>query len=372
MKAKVTKANLLAALERVATIVPADLMILKNVLIETKEGRISLATTNLAEFVCTSCFAEEVQQEGKALVNVQKLTEVVKELPKGTLIEFSLKEKLTLKGSGFRCSLLTSPLDSFPAFPAGEDNLFVMKVKVLKEVLERTASFAAENTATMFINGVLFQKAAGEKIVAVATDTHRMSVVEKEKALNASSIIPEKGVVIPKDGIRALLKLFDGFHKGTELAEMDVAVGFNGEMCTFKIGDTVLKVRLFEGNFPDYKKVLSSYDKTFMVNRESLISALTRMELMDKTVDFKGSGDTLTLSSNDSLCGGDAEETLEIDGLKADFSTAFNSNYLIEALNLMDGNEKVIFGFTIVNAGFTIIPEKMDGFRHIVMPCRSH
>lgn len=372
MKAKVTKADLLAALERVTVIVSADILLLKNVLIEAKDGRISLATTNLAEFVSTSCLAEEVQQEGKALVNVQKLTEVVKGLPKGTLIEFSLKEKLTLKGSGFRCSLITSPLDSFPAFPAGEDNLFVMKAKVLKEVLERAVPFAGDGTSAMFINGVLFQK-AGEKIVAVATDTHRMSVVEKEKAVNASSIIPEKGVLIPKDGIRALLKLFDGFHKGAELAEIDVAVGFNGEMCTFKTEDTVLKVRLFEGNFPDYKRIIPSHDKTFMVNRERLISALTRMKLMDKTVNFKGSGDTLTISSNDSLgSGGDAEETLEVDGLRADFSTAFNSKYLTEALSLMNGNEKVIFGFTIENAGFTLTPEKMDGFTHIIMPCRSH
>jgi DNA polymerase III subunit beta len=169
----------------------------------------------------------------------------------------------------------------------------------------------------------------------VATDGHRLSVSQKEFSGNISAEL-DKGVIFPKKGIFELKKM-------AEEESAEIMLGFMDNSAVIKKGNTVVVMRLIDGEFPDYTKVIpANNDRNVQINRDKFLHSLKRMAILSSEK-FKGVKIDLNpelviiSSSNPEL--GEAREEIEVQYEGNIISARFNAKYLIDVLSVMEDRE---------------------------------
>jgi len=141
-----------------------------------------------------------------------------------------------------------------------------------------------------------------------------------------------KGVIFPKKGIFELKKICE-----EEAAEL--SLGFMDNSAVIKKGNTVVVMRLVDGEFPDYTRVVPvANDKLVTVAREPFLHSLRRMSILSSEK-FKGikmevqeTGMVIS-SSNPEL--GEASEELEATYSGPLLSIRFKRKYLLDVLSVL-------------------------------------
>ena len=118
-----------------------------------------------------------------------------------------------------------------------------------------------------FLMGVLFV-VEGAKLIAVATDTHRLAYCEAEiDGLNQETKIE---AIVPRKTVRELLRILPEDDTPVTVNVGDTQIGFNFAGIEFVS-------KLIEGKFPDYQRVMPTLDtnpQCVSINREELLLAL--------------------------------------------------------------------------------------------------
>jgi DNA polymerase III subunit beta len=105
------------------------------------------------------------------------------------------------------------------------------------------------------LNGVyLCQKPGGDTLRAVATDGHRMAVIDSQ--IHAAL---GDGAILPTRLIGAILTLVD------QKANEPVTVMLAGQRARILTGQVQIDARLIDGTFPDYTKVLPKAEPTLQI-----------------------------------------------------------------------------------------------------------
>ncbi|HEX8961059.1 MAG TPA: DNA polymerase III subunit beta, partial [Geobacteraceae bacterium] len=315
MEFRIDKDTFLKALQKVQGIVERrnTMPILSNVLIEASPERIHITATDL-EVGMRSSYPTDVIREGKITVSAKKIYEIVKEMPDEKIL-FSTKENdwVEIRCGKAHFSIVGLSSDEFPYFPKVNDDSFVrLNNTILREMIEKTSYAICHDETKYNLNGV-FVKAVDESgasiLRMVATDGHRLSIVERELAGTVGRELG-KGVIFPKKGIFELKKM-------TEEEDGETLLGFMDNNAVIKKGNTVVVMRLVDGEFPDYTKVVpQNNDRVVRSSREQLLHSLRRMAILSSEK-FKGikfdikAGAMEISSSNPEL--GEAREELEID-----------------------------------------------------------
>jgi len=365
MKFKVDKKDFLKVLQRIQGIVEKrnSMPILSNILIEATKDKVNIVSTDLEIFIKDSS-AAQVETEGSITVNARKFYEIIKELPDETVVvSLGDANKVSVKGGRARFKIPGLEAKEFPSFPfLDENNLIEIEIDNLKEMIDKTL-FATSTDETRYnINGVLFVK-AGNKLKMVATDGHRLALIEGEGE-EISGL--EKGVILPRKGITEIRKLL-------EEKEDPLFIGFTAKNITIKKGTVVMNIRLIEGEFPDYNQVIpKDTDKEIIVNREALLASLKRVSILSaekiKGVKFVISKGRLVLSSSTPE-NGDATEEVDIDYNGEGLEIAFNARYFMDVLEILD-TDQVSFGVKEqLNPGVLKMPGN-ESFTYVIMPMR--
>jgi DNA polymerase-3 subunit beta len=199
----------------------------------------------------------------------------------------------------------------------------------------------------------------------VATDGHRLSITERELTGTIGKELG-KGIIFPKKGIFELKKM-------TEEEEGEIFLGFMDNNAVIKKGNTVVVMRLVDGEFPDYTKVVpQNNDRIVRVNREQLLHSLRRMAILSSEK-FKGikfdikAGIMEISSSNPEL--GEAREEVEIDYGGESLTSRFNARYLIDVLSVL-GEPEVELLLRDELSPAILRPAGDDSFISVVMPMR--
>lgn len=371
MEFAIAKDNFLKALQRVQGIVEnrKTMPILSNVLIDAHPERIDIVATDL-EVGMKSSYPADVVKEGRITVSAKKLYEIIKELPEAE-IRFSTRENdwVDLRCGKAHFNLVGLSPEEFPFFPAINDNTFIrLNGSLMREMVEMT-SFAICHDETKYnLNGIFvkaMEQESGTILRMVATDGHRLSMAEREIPPVSSSDL-KNGVIFPKKGIFELKKL-------TEDDDDEIMLSFLDNSSVLKKNDTLVLMRLVDGYFPDYTRVLpSDNDKSVTINREDFFHSLRRMSILSSEK-FKGimmelkDGVMEILASNPEL--GDARETLEVDYTGPDISIRFNARYLIDVLSAI-GEESVNLELKDELSPAVLKPHQGKGFLSVIMPMR--
>lgn len=371
MEFAIAKDNFLKALQRVQGIVEnrKTMPILSNVLIDARPERIDIIATDL-EVGMKSSYPANVVKEGKITVSAKKLYEIIKELPESE-IRFSTRENdwVDLRCGKAHFNLVGLSPEEFPFFPAVNDSTFLkLDGSLLREMVEMT-SFAICHDETKYnLNGIFIKAVEQDNATLlrmVATDGHRLSMAEREIPAVSSSDL-KNGVIFPKKGIFELKKLTDD-------DDSEIMLSFLDNSSVLKKNDTLVLMRLVDGYFPDYTRVLpADNDKSVTINRENFFHSLRRMAILSSEK-FKGimmelkSGVMEISASNPEL--GDARETLEVDYAGPDLSIRFNARYLIDVLSVI-GEELVNLELKDELSPAVLKPHQGKGFLSVIMPMR--
>jgi DNA polymerase III subunit beta len=315
------------------------LPILSHILMEWTNNSLYLTGTDLETGICEE-INTTVHQPGKASVSSKKLYEIVRELPEETIhIEKKENNWITLQCGKSHFNLAGLDPDEFPSLPAhGEENFSKVSTRLVREMIEKTVFAASNEESRYHLNGVFFLqiKQGGKDVLRmVATDGHRLSLIDREDATIRGI---QKGIIIPKKGVMEIKKIMADREE-----EEGVEIYFDQTHGFFKMGKSLMVIRLIDGEFPEYDQVIpKENDKKVFMEKERVYSSLKRVSTMASErvegIKFSFQKNVLELSSYHQDFG-DAREEVEISYEGPSLQIGFNARYLIEALNAIDADE---------------------------------
>jgi len=371
MQFTIEKEVFLKGLSRVQGIVEKrnTIPILSNVLVEAGESSINLTATDL-EVGMQAAYPAQIKAPGKVTVSAKKLFEIIKELPEGE-VAFTSKENCWIE---IRCgkalfNIVGLSADEFPYFPQpGQEKFIEIPSSMIREIIEKT-SFSMSNDESKYnLNGIYFQnlQESGKKFLRlVATDGHRLALIQRELEIPSIEELT-KGVIFPKKGIFELKKI-------AEEGEGNIKLGFIDNNAMIKKDQTVVIMRLVDGEFPDYNRVIpKEIENKAIIPSQTFLHALRRMAILSSEKSrgvkvFLRQGNLEISSSNPEL--GDAREDLEIEYSGQDISIGFNARYLIDILQVQK-QEKVVLQVKDNMSPGLIKPGDEEDYLAVVMPMR--
>ena len=369
MEIKIKKEDFLKTLSFTQNVVEkkSTMPILANVLLETKKKGLRVSATDLEVGISVDCPAEVLDQ-GRVTIFARGLFDIIKELP-DELIHIKVLNnqwlKITCGRSKFK--VVGAGADEFPSIPVNkEGTVSVEERDRLLDMVEKTAYAMSTDETRYNLNGIFIQpvKAKGkDDLRMVATDGHRLSVVEREAK---STWELGKGVIIPRKGVMELKKLLDAY-------DGDFSFRVDEKNITVVKENVELVIRLIEGQFPPYDQVIPKGGKRLAtVERDSFMKALKRVSLMssDKTKGVKISfspGHIELSTSNPDF--GEAKEDLEATYKGETFSVGFNARYFLDVLGVLD-DEKVVLELKDDVSPCLIRSEFDKGLINVIMPMR--
>ncbi len=369
MEFTVRKFDLLQELTLIQGVVErkTTIPILANVLVKAEGGELAIAATDL-EIGLKSVCPSKTTVPGILTLPAKRLYEIVRALPDKE-IKFKRGDanwiSVTCGSSRFRIAGL--PQEDFPALPESKAASVSIPADVLSKLITRTIFSISTEDSKYTLSGALLLLKPGS-ITMVATDGHRLAHVEKTEALE--DVNEEIKVLVPKKAMAELVRII------AENADAE-RIGFSRDEnhLFFDMGKRILISRMLTGQFPNYEAVLPrGNDRTFLVNREEITSAIKRVAILSdersRTVKMAiGNGSLEITASHSDL--GEAHETLEVEYNKEDLQVGFNYQYLLDFLTTADEPE-VSFEFKDSEsaAQLRVQPSTDYNYRYVVMPMR--
>jgi len=365
MKFTISREVLLQPLSQVVGVVERrqTLPILANFMISAREGKLIVTGTDM-EVELISTISADVSQDGDITVPARKLVDIVKALPDGSGITFSVSgDKVTLSAGRSRFTLSTLPASEFPATDQVEalENIVVSEPN-LKKMMDKTSFAMANQDVRYYLNGLLFDF-SGQQLRAVATDGHRLAVCDLDGAVD---ITDERQLIVPRKGVLELSRMLS-----SDDGEVTLAIGRNH--IRLVKGDMTFTSKLIDGRFPDYQAVIPiGADKQMLVEKDIFTHALQRVAILSnekyKGVKLEAAGPTIKIIAHNPQHE-EAVEEIEAELNFERLAVGFNVTYLLDALMAID-TEQVSLELRDANSSCLVSAPDSDDNRHVVMPLK--
>jgi DNA polymerase-3 subunit beta len=332
MKLTLDRAALLKPLSALNRIVEkrTTIPILSNILLTAADGRLALKATDL-DIEATASAAANVETAGAITLPASTLHDITRKLAEGARIELVLSDdgtKVVLKAGRSRFTIHALPAADFPDISAGElPHRFTLSAKKLLHLIEKTRFAISTEETRYYLNGI-YLHAIDDKLIAVATDGHRLARATAE-APEGSAGMP--GVIVPRKTVGELVRMLDGAETLT--------VELSAAKIRFTIGEEVLTSKLIDGTFPDYQRVIpANNDKIAVLDRAALAAAADRVATVSsekgRAVKFDFTEGLLSLGVT-SPEQGEAAEDVEAEYEAAPLTIGFNARYVAELLGTL-------------------------------------
>lgn len=293
--------------------------VLENLRIKIGGGNIHLITANQETMAFTELVIDD-KSEGDYLVNATLLNNFLNIVGNKEL-DFNFENRtLSIKYQGGEVKfpyLDGSEFINAPKVEYSDD--IVIQSETFLESLNKAAKFCSSDDIRQMLNGVYMEK-SDEGITIVATDAHRMCVVDIEGDFPSF-----QGVIIPK----SIINLTHGM-KG------EVVVNLSDSNIRMEVGNYTFVSRLIDAKFPNFRAVIPNNNNNATIDKNLLSNGIKRMivtanKLTNMGVfDFKG--EEIELSSQDI----DLSQSMkEVIPAKSDLpiKIGFNLKFLISILS---------------------------------------
>ena len=351
--------------------------ILGHVLLEPGETALMLSATDLEVGIRTQVACRSGKDRNMTL-NARKLFEIVREAEGDEVrLETLDNEWVELKCGRAKFKMMGLDPRSFPAMPnqsvakpdagaakRGAKAELKIPAGVLAGMIDKTIFAVSPDEARYNLSGVYVESPGPGAVRMVATDGHRLSMVDRE----AAGFRMEVGAIIPRKGLAEIRKLLD------QASDAEVSLAINGQLAYLKRDSTEVSMRLVEGEFPDYRGVVPKQSRHQVpVKRDALFAAIKRAAIFSNEryhgVKFSLSAGTMTVSSTSPEMG-EASEALDVEFKGEDFAIGFNANYLQQALGVMPSGTDVTLGLTDDVSPGVVATDSDKQFTYVVMPMR--
>ncbi|OGY24810.1 MAG: DNA polymerase III subunit beta [Candidatus Woykebacteria bacterium RBG_13_40_7b] len=367
MKATLLKENFLKALSIASKAISlkATLPVLNNCLIESKENKLYLTTTNL-ETGINIYLPAKTEEAGILSIPARPLLEFVNAVPEEKILIESTDESLTVSSGYYKATLSGISASEFPSLPkvSQSNKVGLQKDDLISAVL--SVSFCASiDESRAPLTGLLI-KGDEKETTFVATDGYRLS----EKKIKGQGFF-QGPLLIPS---RAAIEVARIAQEILKDKEQIVYLSKEENELLFTFGEVEFFTRLIDSPFPSYQAIIpTGYSTQARVSLKALEDALKSVSVISKEGGFVAKlafakGGTLSLSSAAPQVG-EAQVQVEGDVEGEGVSVAFNIRYLLEALNIFTG-PSVSFKLTSPTSPVLLQDEAKADFIHIIMPIR--
>lgn len=329
MKVQVPKKSLAEALQHVERIVPTRSSNpgLNLVRIDLLGDALRFSGTNL-DVDIEATVAADVRGEGTLALPAQVLGQVVRALP-GDVVDVEVEEtELSIASDHFATRLQLVDPDGAPTVRFPDAYGGRLPARDLARALGSVRYAAAVAEYQAIFRGVKLELSdAGSR--AVATDGFRLAYYDLDAATGL-----ESELIVPARSVDEIVKL---------LGDGEVELAADESQLSLRAGDVRLNVKLMDGAFPDYRRVIpSTFPVAITLGAEELQDAVTRVAVMaDKTannrVDLFVKDGTLQITAEGAY--GRSQEAIEVqqEGSDAEIALAYNAKYLTDALSPLGG-----------------------------------
>ncbi len=323
------------------------------------------------EVSARSEIAADVSEAGTVLVSGRLLAEISRALP-GKPVDVVLDgTKVTVTCGASRFSLLTMPVEDYPALPAMPDVIGTVAGDVLTEAVAQVTVAASRDDTLPLLTGVRME-IEGEKITLLATDRYRLALRELTWH-PASPDVSQVALVRARtlsDAARSL--------GGSDQVTLALATGAGVDLIGFEAGGRHTTSLLVDGDYPAVRRLFP--DETpihAVVPLAPLTEAAKRVSLVAERntpirLAFSEGQVVLDAGQGDDA---QASEALEAALTGEDIMVAFNPQFLLDGLGALT-TDFVRMSFTHPNkpVEFTgqdsLEGEDDQAYRYLLVPIR--
>jgi DNA polymerase-3 subunit beta len=347
------------------------MQVLGNVLLETEEGRLKLAATNL-ELGVTAWIGAKIEQEGSVTIPARTFIDLVNALSRERVdLELNPRSQAVHISCGATSGNINGiDADEFPVIPqAVEDQGIAVPGAEFREMINQTFFSAATDDNRPILTGV-YARFDADSLTLAAADGYRLSV--RNIGLESGMASPTE-VIIPARTLSELSKIITD---DDEQILISIPAGRN--QIIFHLNNVDVASTLLDGKFPDYNAIIPrGFSTSTTVYTADLLRACKRADIFARDVNNNAKvtitpgngpsvpGEVRLIATSTERGNADAFVDATVDGEAQEIS--FNVRYLIDVLNVIK-EEQIVLETNGSTAPGVIRPYGREDFLHVIMP----
>jgi DNA polymerase-3 subunit beta len=348
----------------------ATLPVTQNVLLEGDNGQLKLTATN-TEISISTWIGAQIEGEGSITVPHRMLTDFVNSLPGQTVkIDFQNDPVgVIVTCDKFNGTINGIAAEEFPPIPTVDSGSSVtIPADTFRGALGRVVFAAATDDSRPVLTGVKIEL-ADDSFTLAAADGFRLAV---ETGKLGTSVETEVGVIVPAKTLAEVERLL-----GDGSSSVELSIDANGRSAKFRLDTSEVVTALVQGTFPDYEKLIpTSYGTKATVDLSSMVQATRAASIFARDGsgiiriivspgEDDGVGAVKVISRAEEVGSNENELDAKVEGEET--KVAFNSKFLMDVLNVMNGDDVDLETTTPSSPG-VFRSGKHEGYTHVVMP----
>jgi DNA polymerase III subunit beta len=327
--------------------------------LSVRDGRLVLSGSNL-DLDVRAVVEADVRGHGDVAVPAAVLGQVARALP-GDTVELDIGDaELEVRSASFATKLQLVPAENAPALEFTEAFEGEIEGSDLASALDHVRYAAAVADYQAVFRGVRLEL-HDERTRAVATDGFRLASYH---AVSSTGL--DADLLVPARSVDELVRL---------LGPGPARLALEGNLLTLAHAAFTVNVKLMEGTFPDYERVIPSrFPVQVTMPAALLAAAVARVAVMaDKSanhrVDLFIKDGVLQITAEGSY--GRAQDALEVlqEGSDSEIALAYNAKYLADAVGPIDGDLRMQFSGTTTPSVATDLGD--PAYLAMVVPLRT-
>ncbi len=343
-----------------------QLPVLQNMLLQAKEGKLHISSTDL-EIGINIKIAANIEEEGEITVPAKPFSELIGAIAQEK-ISFETKEKsLIVTTKKTKSTFQTISADEFPKlYEEKGEQIAEIKQEMLQKTLSYILFAASIDTTRPALSGVYIRKdetSSQKRFFIVTTDGYRLSL-----KVNDIPFRFEKPLLISARVLKEVMGI-----RGEGEQKIKIHIIEKSNQILFDVGDMVIVGRLLEAQFPSYEKIIPQEATTKAVfDRQDLEKAVKICSIFARDsaniVRFEVGKGSIKVFANAPQTG---ENTVEVDAEVSgeEGEIAFNVRYLLDLLANVQEEEMVLEMTTSTSPGVFKVKDDPT-FLHLIMPIR--
>lgn len=366
MKISVLQENIRSAVVNAAKAVPArpQLAILNSLLLKATETHLEISATDLYVGIRTKVLGE-IEEPGSIAIPAKTFLDMIQSLPAGKIELETQGTTLLLSSSSGKVKLQGQASDDYPDFPAQAGQSLNFSLSDL-ETIDQYVRFATSTDQTRLVLTSLLLKFGEKGLEVVGTDGFRLAHL----VLPMTEIQAESRFLLPAKAMSEVCRIANQ----EKVSTVTFFVSQELKQLSFVINQTEMFVRLLDGEFPPYEKIMpAEFSLQATWDGEEFASQIKRAFIFAREtsniVRARIEGDQLKIFAR-SATQGEYEGQMPLKILKGEPSQiAFNAKYLLDFLSLVKP-KTIWFGMNDSLKPALLRPETAPTYSYIVMPFR--
>lgn len=363
MKFTVTKSDITEAVSNIQRAVSSKTTVpaLEGILITSMDQQIELCAFD-TELSITTIIPATISEPGKSVLNAKLFSEIVRKTPDATVtVTVDEKELATIESGYSRFNIIGIPAQEFPELPKLADSTTLeLPGNLLKSMIRQTVFAVAESDAKPIHQGSLFSIENGQLDI-VSVDGYRLA--KRSEPVEFQDAI---SFVVPGKTLSEVLKLIKDSEEPVEILA-------GRRHILFKIQQYTVISSLLEGEFLDYKTIISMESQTeVIVKTRSAVESVERVSLLitdrvKSPIRCQFTDQEMKLMCTTAV--GRASDQIHCQQTGNDVEIGFNNRYLLDALKNTECDEIKIQLASPLNP-MKILPKEGESFLFLVLPVR--